>query len=88
METDLYYTKNPQKEVIAIQIDKATLFVDKYILRAHKKYVDKMNKGFDEIFARNTDMKRLSDEEIKQIQNEPSESEHESDMSEADEGEY
>lgn len=88
LETDLYYTKNPQKEVIAIPIDKAILFVDKYTIRAHKKYIDNMNKCFDEIFVKNPDMKRLSDEELEKIKNEESESEHESDMSEADEGEY
>jgi hypothetical protein len=81
MEINLYFIKKPEKEVTAIPLDQATMFVDKYIIRAHKKYVDNMNKGFDEIFARNPDMKRLSDEEIEQIKNEPSSSEHESDDS-------
>jgi hypothetical protein len=88
METNLYYTKKPEKEVVAIPLDDATKFVDKYIFRAHKKYVDNMNKGFDEIFARNPNMKRLSQEEIKQVENEPSSSEHESDDSEAESDEY
>lgn len=88
LETNLYYTKNPQKEVVAIPVSVATLFLDKYILKAHQKYIHDMNKGFDEIYDKNPDMKRLSDEEIKQIQNAPSDSESEGDISEAESEEY
>ena len=77
-ETNLYFTKNTEEEVIAIPIAKASLFVDKYILRAQNKYIKDMNEQFDDFYARNPNIKRLSIEEIKNIQLEKEESEHES----------
>ena len=85
METNLYYTKNPQTEVKAIPLDKATLFLKKYILKSHKKHVDMMNIERCNFYAKNPDFKRLSDEEIKEIQNESSESESETSEAESDE---
>ena len=77
-ETNLYFTKNT-KEVISVPIVKATLFVNKYIIRAKSKHIKNMNKQMDSFYTANPNIKKLSDEELNNIQLEEDDSEHESD---------
>lgn len=84
IENDIYYTKN-SKEVIMLPSDVALAFVDKYLKKAHQTYLDRFTKSMEEVFAKNPDMKRLSDDEIKKIQED---SESENDKSDAGSDEY
>ena len=88
-ETNLYYTKNPQREVTALPVDAAVSFVRKNIARAHKEYVDKFDRAFDKLYETNPDMKRLTPEEIKAVEAEPEDDgDDDDDLSEAYDDEY
>lgn len=88
METNLYYTKKPQREVTTLPANVVMSFVMQNIAMAHKEYFEKFERAFDKIFKANPDMNRLTPEEIKAIEEEP-ESEGDNDgLSEADDEEY
>lgn len=90
MEPDLYYTKEPPKDVTALPADAALSFVRKNLARAHKEYMDKFDRASEKLYETNPGMKRLTPEEIKAVEAEPEDDgdDDEDDLSEAGDDEY